>query len=166
MKVRSAGRAACECGYAIDGAVPERLCDLCGADVLRGWVAEERRLLMSLPAYADDVAVLLARTVERQTAAILAPGDSAFSDAVGVRRAAGRQLRRLARKRRETLVPSVRWHELAALAARSATTGVRLDAKKANRRGLGAAGLAELAVRADDELWREMTRTMDRRRGM
>lgn len=158
-------RAVCDCGYARDGTVPDRFCDDCDEEILGQWVAEERRILRSSPAYAEEVTAVIIRAAARQSAAIEAPGESAFSDAQGVRRTAGRATRRLARRHRHELEPSDRWRELADLSARSMTTAVRLDAKKAGRRGLGAAGLAELGVRGNEEIWKSANSRVNARTG-
>lgn len=150
----------CACGYAVTGILPERLCPECGDLLVRRWVAEERRLLRDLPAYAADVAGIIEDTAQKQTKAITTPGDYRASDAEGRRRSGGRKLARLRRRRRaETAALDLtRWRGFIDPLSRDAREGVRSAAARAPKRGLGAGAMTELAVRGSEELVREMSR--------
>lgn len=148
------GSADCACGYARDGVLPERLCPECGDVLVRRWVAEERRLLRDMPEYAADVTEIIEETARKQTLAMTTPGEFNASDAEGRRRAGGRRLARLRRRRgAEATSPDLtRWHNFREPLSRDAREGVRKSAASAAKRGLGAAAMTELAVRGSGEL--------------
>ncbi|TQL82386.1 hypothetical protein [Microbacterium saperdae] len=143
----------CDCGYARDGVLPPLLCDECEQLMLRRWVAEERRLLRGMPAYAEDVAQVIERVAQRQTKVFQTRGDDLSSEAFGKRKAGARRLGRLRTRHRAELadLDLGRWAGFVAPLSRASTTSVRSTVQKTHRRGLGAAALTELAVRADQE---------------
>ncbi|QNA91700.1 hypothetical protein [Microbacterium sp. Se63.02b] len=144
---------ACECGYAVDGVLPARLCDECEELLLRRWVAEERRLLRGMPAYAAEVVEVIAAVAQRQTKVFQSRGDDLDAEAFGKRKAGGRRLARLGRRYRAELDAADlrRWSSFIEPLSHASTTSMRSIVVKVHRRGLGAAALTELAVRADAE---------------
>lgn len=148
----------CDCGYATEGTVPPRLCDECEGALLRRWVAEERRVLRTMPVYAQDVAAVIAETETKQRR-ILEKGSDEYSETFGTRKAAGRRLGRLARAHRKDLAGQDlgRWRQLGELAEHASTTSIRSTAAKTRGRGLGAAGITELGIVADRASVRAMT---------
>lgn len=143
----------CDCGYAVTGILPNRLCDECEELLLRRWVAEERRLLRGIPAYAEEVAEVISQVDQQQTKVFQTRGEYLVSEAFGKRKAGGRRLARLRRKYRAELagVDVARWSSFVEPLSHASTTSVRTTLLKVHKRGLGAAALTELGVRADDE---------------
>lgn len=143
-------RGSCFCGYAVDGALPARLCDECEELLLRRWVAEERRILRGMPEYATAVAQVIERVAAQQTAVFRTRGDDLSSEAFGKRKAGGRRLARLGRAHRAELdgVDLRRWRSFVEPLSRAATTTVRETSQKVHARGLGAAALTELGLLA------------------
>lgn len=138
----------CACGYAVDGVMPEKLCPECGDVLLRRWVAEERRLLRSMPEYAEEVTQVIEATAQKQAKVAQSRGDYTADEASATRRAGGRRLARLRRAHRVELatLDLRRWSSLAEMLAREARPAVRTTAAKAQKRGLGAAALTELSL--------------------
>ncbi len=93
----------CACGYAVDGVMPLKLCPECGDVLLRRWVAEERRLLRAMPAYAEEVARVIEVTAQKQAKVAQSRGDYTADEASATRRAGGRRLSRLRRTHRVEL---------------------------------------------------------------
>ncbi|MFK0242685.1 hypothetical protein ACIQTX_17680 [Microbacterium sp. NPDC090281] len=147
------GGVVCDCGYAVDGTLPARLCDDCEELLLRRWVAEERRLLRGMPAYAAEVEQVIEDVARRQTKVFQTRGDDLDSEAFGKRKAGGRRLARLRRKCRAELDDTDlrRWSSFIEPLSHASTTSVRSTVVKVHKRGLGAAALTELAVRANAE---------------
>jgi len=154
----------CVCGYAVDGILPARLCDECEELLLRRWVAEERRLLRGMPAYAEEVAQVIGKVAQRQTRIFQTRGDDLDSEALGARKSGGRQIARLARRHREDLagLDLRRWSSFIEPLLHASTTYVRLTLGKVHKRGLGAAALTELAVRSNDEGMKAYLRTVEK----
>ncbi|SDM52012.1 hypothetical protein [Microbacterium azadirachtae] len=146
----------CACGYAESGVIAKGLCIECGELVVRRWSAEELRLLALVPEYRARVEEILS-TEARQKKQIGVPSDTPISDVASKRARGGRALGRLRRSGRRLLVagrdlPSERWKQLAALTAKALQIQVGAEGRRAGRRGLGAAGLAALAVKSDDAI--------------
>lgn len=147
----------CACGYAESGVIGKGLCIECSELVARRWSAEELRQLAMVPEYRARVEEILADAEARQNKQIGARSETPLDDVRGKRARAGRRLRWLRRSMRSALaasggLPSARWQQLAALTARSMQTSLRFEAARAGKRGLGAAGLAALAMKSDRDI--------------
>jgi hypothetical protein len=156
----------CACGHAVDGVVPKVLCPECGDVLLRRWVAEERRLLRAMPAYADEVSRIIEVAAQKQSMTIRRGGEYTAEEVSGLRRAAGRRLARLHRTHRAEVakLDLQRWSSFVGLLSREARTGVRTTAAKAEKRGLGAAALTELSLVSDAEAVQAARRMVEKRR--
>ena len=110
--------------------------------------AEERRLLRSMPEYAEEVTQVIEATAQKQAKVAQSRGDYTADEASATRRAGGRRLARLRRAHRVELatLDLRRWSSLAEMLAREARPAVRTTAAKAQKRGLGAAALTELSL--------------------
>ncbi|WP_157372868.1 hypothetical protein [Agromyces sp. Root81] len=160
-------RIRCECGYAADGVLPKVLCDECEELLLRRWVAEERRLLRGMPAYAEEVALVIERTAEKQAKVFQTPGDDLYSEAFGQRKAGGRRLAKLGRTHRVELerLDLRRWSSFIAPFTSAARPSVKTTVAKVGRRGLGAAAITELVLCADEVSNRLSARILAERTG-
>ncbi|MEB4615143.1 hypothetical protein [Leucobacter sp. M11] len=156
----------CACGYQFTGVLPERLCPETADILLRRWVAEERRLLRRFPELAADITAVLERTAERQSREVKQGGEYLASDMAGRLRSGGRKLARLRRRHARELssLDLSRWRSLAELLSRDARPAVQPHAARAAKRGLGSAGLAEIAVRGLREVERMSGEQLARRR--
>lgn len=156
----------CACGYAIDGILPKQVCPECGEVLLRRWVAEERRLLRGMPAYAEEVAQVIEDVAQQQTKVFRTRGEYLVSEAFGKRKAGGRRIGRLARAHRADLanVDLRRWSSFIDPLSRVATTSVRSTVQKVHKRGLGAAALTELGMRADAESIKAFVKDSEKRK--
>lgn len=156
----------CECGYAVTGALPKLLCDECEELLLRRWVAEERRLLRGMPAYADDVAVVITQVARQQTEVFQKRGEYLVSEAFGKRKAGGRRLAALRRRHRGALadVDLTRWASFVEPLSHASTTSVRSTVLTVHKRGLGAAALTELGLRADEESTKSFAQYSEKRK--
>ncbi len=155
----------CACGYAIDGILPKTVCPECGDVLLRRWVAEERRLLRGLPSYAEEVAVAIEVTAQKQAKVYERRGDHLASEASAQRRAGGRRLVGIRRRHRAEVaaLDLRRWSSFIDPLSREARTGVRTTAVKAEKRGLGAAALTELSLLSDADGIRVARRILEKR---
>ncbi|KJL38811.1 hypothetical protein RS86_00015 [Microbacterium azadirachtae] len=148
----------CGCGYAESGVIGKGLCIECGELVVRRWSAEELRLLAMVPEYRGRVEEILVDTEARQQKQIGVRSETPFADVASKRARGGRALRRLRRSGRRLLVstegdlPSERWTQLARLTSRALQTSLPLEGRRADKRGLGAAGLAALALKGDRDI--------------
>ncbi|WP_298041509.1 hypothetical protein [uncultured Microbacterium sp.] len=141
----SVGRNECTCGYAVGGVVPRRLCSYpCSEAVSRAWRDEERRLLERLPAVEAEVSEILDAAIEKIMILRREPEEGIHALEASIRRRAGRDLRRANRRWSEEIAgaDTTRWRALAALAALDGRDGVRPEATRWKRRGLGAARLS------------------------
>lgn len=163
----SQGRgSSCDCGYAVEGVLPRLLCDDCEELLLRRWVAEERRLLRGMPEYAEEVAQVIEDVAQQQTKVFESRGEYLVSEAFGKRKAGGRRLARLGRRHRAELVGADlrRWTSFIEPLSHASTTSVRSTVQKVHKRGLGAAALTELGVRADAEAIKAFVKDSDKRK--
>lgn len=157
---------ACACGYAVDGVLPKALCDDCEELLLRRWVAEERRLLRAMPAYAEDVVQVIEEVAQQQTKVFESRGEYLVSEAFGKRKAGGRRLARLGRRHRADLagVDLRRWTSFIEPLSHASTTSLRSTVQKVHKRGLGAAALTELGLRADAESIKAFVKDSEKRK--
>ena len=148
----------CGCGFAESGVVGRGLCVECGEVIVRRWAAEEVRLLAGVPDYGVRVEEILVDTEARQDKQIGRRSETPASDLKDVRSRGGRRLGRLsgpARRRGGSEgrgLPSERWRGLGQLGAKAMQTSVRAESVRAPKRGLGAAGLAALALKSDRDV--------------
>ncbi|KJL29502.1 hypothetical protein [Microbacterium oxydans] len=156
----------CDCGFARTGELPKVLCDECEELLLRRWVAEERRLLRGMPAYAEEVAHVIDEVAQQQTKVFQSRGEYLRSEAFGKRKAGGRRLGRLTRAHRAELaqVDLGRWRSFVEPLSRASTTSVRSTVQKVHSRGLGAAALTELGVRGDAESVKAFVKDSEQRK--
>ncbi|MGH3692108.1 MAG: hypothetical protein ACRDT7_18375 [Microbacterium sp.] len=156
----------CACGYAVDGVMPEKLCPECGEVLLRRWVAEERRLLRALPGYAEEVAQVIEEVAQQQTKVFQTRGEYLVSEAFGKRKAGGRRIGRLTRRHRADVekLDLSRWSSFIDPLTRVATTSLRSTVQKVHKRGLGAAALTELGLRADAESIKAFVKDSEKRK--
>lgn len=143
---------ACECGFARTGVPPRQLCEDCTADVVARWLAEERNLLRTLPEEARRVEDLLAEAAAAQERALSVRNNEPLRDAQHAREAAGRKISRGWRARGRSLgeVQLAAWTALGELATTASSDAVRVAARDFAKRGLGAAGIAGLALEATE----------------
>ncbi|MFB2583427.1 hypothetical protein [Herbiconiux liukaitaii] len=147
----------CQCGYARNRAVPERLCRLCSDAVLNEWKAEEDRVLAGSPKVSADLQGVFDEVLDELAEVHLAPGGG--SAATSVRRRAGDGgVTRVNEARAEdiALLDLARWRELSELNRLSTIEAVRAHGKYWSRWGLGSARLATLALELTPELQARM----------
>ncbi len=156
----------CACGYAVDGVMPEKLCPECGDVILRRWVAEERRLLRSMPEYAEEVTRVIEATAQKQATLARSRGNYTADEASATRRAGGRRLARLRRTHRVELakLDLGRWSSFIEVLSREARPAVRTTAAKAQKRGLGAAALTELSLLSMADAVKVAERILEKRK--
>lgn len=134
--------------------------------LLRRWVAEERRLLRAMPAYAEEVARVIEVTAQKQAKVAQSRGDYTADEASATRRAGGRRLSRLRRTHRVELakLDLRRWSSFVEMLSRDARPAVRTTAAKAQKRGPGAAALTELSLLSIADVIKVAERILEKRR--
>ncbi|MGW9158923.1 MULTISPECIES: hypothetical protein [unclassified Microbacterium] len=137
----------CSCGYASTRNLPKRTCYVCAQAVTAAWNAEERRVLLRLPAVRQEVDRLLDELVDRLAEIKLNPA-AEWSVVEHAQRKARRRLARLNRAARNEIFDEMltTWRELAVAASHDSRPIARSVAKGAKRSGLGTARLSAVAL--------------------
>lgn len=137
----------CTCGYASTRNLPKRTCYVCAQAVTATWDAEERRVLLRLPALREGVDGVLDALVDRLAEIKLDPA-AEWSVVEHEQRKARRRLTRLNRSARAEIFDEMlmNWRELAATASHDSRPIARSVAKGAKRSGLGTAHLSVIAL--------------------